>query len=83
MIIYALQTVLPLNKKYLSDVQVPCTCFQNKLLNTLNKEKIRLNNANKNILSGCENISNTSVFFRNIKNWFYLKWYRKKPHLKN
>ena len=34
-----------LNKKYLSDD----TCIQNRLLYTLNREKIRLNNANKYI----------------------------------
>ena len=50
-----------LNKKFLSDVQIPCTCIQNSLLYTLNREKIRLNNANK-------------YFFGNVKNWVYLLW---------
>ena len=47
MIIHVLQTVLNLNKKYLSNVQIPLTCIQNRLLNTLNSEKIRLHKANK------------------------------------
>ena len=45
-----LQTILHLNKKCLSDesdVQMPRTCIQNRLLFTLNREKIRRNNANK------------------------------------
>ena len=44
--IYALQTVLHFNKKYLSDVQLPRTCIYNRLLYTLNSDKIRLINAN-------------------------------------
>ena len=31
---YALQTILHLNKKYVSDVQIPRTCIQNRLLYT-------------------------------------------------
>ena len=38
-----------LNKKYLPDD----TCIQNRLLYTLNREKIRLNNANKYIFWVC------------------------------
>ena len=48
-IIHALQTVLHLNKKYLSDVQIPRMCIQIRLLYTLHRENIRLNNANKYI----------------------------------
>ena len=48
-IIHALQTVLHLNKKYLSNVQIPRMCIQIRLLYTLHRENIRLNNANKYI----------------------------------
>ena len=62
MIIHALQTVLHLNKKYLSNVRILLTCTQNRLLYTLNSVQIRLNNANKYFLLGFKDISNTSVF---------------------
>ena len=55
----------------MSDVQKPRTCIQNRLLNTLNRGKIRLNNANKFIFL---NFSNISAFFYNIKNWVFLKY---------
>ena len=52
------------------------------LLYTLNSEQIRLNNVNKYILLGCKDISNTSVFFYNKKNWFLFIWYSKRPRIK-
>ena len=49
MIIHALRMVLHLNKKHVSDVQIPRTCIQNRLLYTLNMEKCWLNIPKQNI----------------------------------
>ena len=61
MITHALQTQLHLNKKYVSDVQITRACIQNRLLQTGEKSGGITNK--KYILLGCNNISNTSVFF--------------------
>ena len=52
---HALQTVLHLNKTYLSDLLIPRTCTQNRLLYTLNSEKCRLNNAKQIQFFGMQN----------------------------
>ena len=63
MIIHALQTVLHLNTKYLSDVQIPRICIQSRLLYTLKSEKSRQNNAKQTHFLGFKYIGNTNVFF--------------------
>ena len=40
MIIHALQTLLLLNKKYLSDVQIPRTCSQKRVLTKKSSERV-------------------------------------------
>ena len=80
MIIHAVQTVLQLNKKYVSGVQIWNTAYiQNRLLHTLNRDKIRLNNKQIHFFV-IQKYKQFNRIFYNRKNWFYLIWYSKKPH---
>lgn len=66
MIIHALQTGYFICFPELSGLQIPRSYIQNRLLYTLNGEKV-----DKDIFWRCKNTSNTNVFFYIIKDRFF------------
>ena len=83
MIIHALQTVLHLHNKYLSDDKYHVHVFRTGYCIHWTMKKVGWITPNKHIFLECKNIGNTNVFFYSTKNRFFKIWYSKKQHLKN